>query len=218
MKTKDLLKIKERIPVSVNEAEDTTTTPDNTATTDNFTIPGKAVIPKKKRYSYDIEEYDENQNFTRRDSTVEYTRDMVTADEIFNQIGIQDKKQSEEFFNIFPKIEAKDPVLVKEYYERGRENSKPFIIENKQNDYTLVNHDKYGTKFENNIEYDASNRRFVIEATDPEAFGIIQNINRGDRYKHSLRSKELQYILEFQSMTGAHCYIKMKNGKMMLRI
>jgi len=72
--------------------------------------------------------------------------------------------------------------------------------------------------FENNISYDLNNRRFIIECTDPEAFNIIQNVNRGDRYKHSLRSKELQYILEFQSMTGAHCYIKMKNNNLALKI
>lgn len=225
MKMKDILNIKDKNPKSLLECKDkkekepATVSP--TAYDDVPNVPGKPVVKKEKRYT-DEEglsgDYDHVQNFERRDSGAEYVRSMVKADEIFNEIGIQDKKQSEEFFNIFPKINAKDAEKVDEMYRYGRRENKTFIIEQDQNQFLLVNHDNTGKVYENEIVFNPMKNQYIIECNNPESVSVIQHIPKGDRYKHSLRSKELQYVLEFQQMTGTNCYIKNNFNDMAFKI
>ncbi len=208
MKMKDILKIKDKYPESLLESdkkEEEATTP---PTDDVPNIPGKTVVKKEKRYSDDVEDYDHDQNFHRRDSNADYPRSIKSADEIFNQTGIVDMKRSEEFFNVFPKIEAKDQGAVKEMYNWSKQENKTFIIEQKQNEFLLVNHDKTGKVYENKIVFNPLKNQYIIECNDPTSVSIIQHTPKGERYKHSLRSKELQYVLEFQQMTGTNCYVK----------
>jgi len=224
MKMKDILHIKDKYPEGLlecdkkkKEKEEATVSPN--AYDDVKNIPGKAVVKKtKKRYTDDVEEYDHEQNFTRRDSGAEYVRSMKDADEIFNQTGIVDSQKSTEFFSIFPKIEAKDQGAIKEHYAMGRREYKTFIIEQKKNEFLLVNHDKTGKVYENEIVFNPMKNHYIVECHNPESVNIIQNISKGDRYKHSLRSKELQYVLEFQHMSGTNCYVKNDFNDMAFKI
>jgi hypothetical protein len=204
MKMKDFLKI-----------NDTLTEDENN---DTIVVPGKTVIQKTKRYSYDIEEFDEDQNFYKRDSNAEYVRDLETANKNFDDMMAFTKNVSHEFFSIFPKIEAKDPSKLKEAMSASRNDATGFIIENSKNDFTLINHDRNGIKYENHITYDDYNRCFFIECTDPMAYNVIQQIPVNERFKHALRSMELGFILEFAKMTGDNCFIKMKGSDTSLRI
>lgn len=199
MKMKDYLKIIEENKKSLKEEENA----------DVQLQAGKPVVKRTKRFTQESPlEFDEEQNFYKRDSGAEYTREMKTAQEIFDTIGIQDGKFSETFFNVFPKIDAKKTKEVKEAYAHSYNDCTPFLIEQDQNEYTLVNHDHQGTVYENDIDFDPARRRFMIETHDPETFNIVQNIGRGDRHKHALRSQELRFVMEFAQMSGKECWVE----------
>lgn len=177
----------------------------------------KPVVKKDKRYSYEIEEYDE-EDFFKRDSTAEYSRSVVSAEEIFKTVGTQDYKHQTDFFSSFPIINAKDEKKVNEAYTTGQNELKGFIIENDNDDYVLVNHDNSGNVYENSIKFERTFDRFIIETSDPTAYNIVQNVPHGDRYKYMLQSKELKYILEFKQTCGKNCYIKMDNNDYLLKV
>lgn len=207
MKTRDYLNITDDAPINENDQLEQL----------NAIPSGKTVVKKEKRYtSYaDDDGYDE-EDFYKRDSSVEYDRSVTQADEYFEEVGNVTYKYQDKFWNNFPVVDERNKKQLKEAYRAGSDEYKTFMINHADHSFTLVNHDNEGTIFENTIIYDESMNSFLVECNDSECFNIIQNIGRSERYKHRLRSKEFGYIHEFAQMVNMP--INVKYGEMSLKL